>query len=118
MKALLLLGFSEFRSRPGWILLFILNLSLGLCGLGILEVLRGSMREQLQLNAREMFGGDIRISANEPIPVNIKEILKAVVSEDFKTSSRTSLYTMVGSSENLRPPQEGQISIDIADVAQ
>jgi|GEM_PF-1846791 putative ABC transport system permease protein len=102
MKALLLLVFSEFRSRPGWILLFILNLSLGLCGLGILEVLRGSMREQLQLNAREMFGGDIRISANEPIPVNIKEILKAVVSEDFKTSSRTSLYTMVGSSENLR----------------
>jgi len=102
MKAILLLLYSEFRSRPGWSLFFVLNLSLGLCGIGILEILRGSIRDELQENARAMFGGDLRISATEPLPEELKSIIKRVIPQGFHSSWRTSLHTMLGSGASMR----------------
>jgi putative ABC transport system permease protein len=102
MKAILLLLYSEFRSRPGWSLFFILNLSLGLSGIGILEILRGSIRDELQLNARKMFAGDLRISATEPLPQELDRIIKKNLPPGYESALRTSLYTMLGTGDAMR----------------
>jgi putative ABC transport system permease protein len=91
----------ELKSSPRFFFLFILNITIGLSGLAVIESFKGSFLTELQKNSKKILGADLSISARVDIaPKKIEDLGKFL--PDTHSVKNISLFSMANVKENTR----------------
>ncbi len=93
----------DLRGQRAFVILFCINVSLGLVGLGIIETWRKSFDETLTLKSQTMLGADVVISSRKQFEPNEVEKINTAVREEGALLARSqSLYTMATANSKSR----------------
>lgn len=95
---ILKLIFRELKSSPKFVLIFILNLSIGLIGLVSIQSFKTSFSEELDSRSKSILGADLAISSRQEI--DLKNVTSVVSISDHAKSIR--LFSMAGANNNSR----------------
>ena len=93
--------FRELKSSPRFVLLFILNITIGLSGLSVIESFKGSFLNELQRNSKNILGADLAVSSRVKIDDSKVEALGKYL-QPIKSAKNISLFSMANSGENTR----------------
>ena len=92
--------FKELKNQPGFVFLFVLNLSLGLAGFTALDVFKYSLDTALKNNSKAMLGGDLSLSARRPLTREEKQKVYRLAGSKggkIETAKTIQLYSMLSS---------------------
>lgn len=90
--------FRELRSSPKFVLIFILNLAIGLVGLVSIQSFKTSFSEELSSRSKSILGSDLSISSRQEVDLNS---VSSVVNYIDYTKS-ISLFSMAGFKDKSR----------------
>lgn len=88
----------ELKSSPKFVLIFILNLSIGLIGLVSIESFKTSFTEELDSRSKTILGADLAISSRQEI--DLKSVTSVVDIIDHSKTIR--LFSMAGANTHSR----------------
>ena len=95
------IALKELKNNLHFSFLFIVNLSLGLCGFVSLDIFKYSLDSSLQEHSKAILGADFGVSARRPIASTEREIIsKKLENYNFSESKMTEMYSMVSSADN------------------
>lgn len=93
----------DLRGQKAFVVLFCVNVSLGLVGLGIIETWRKSFDETLTLKSQSMLGADVTVSSRKNFePEEISYIEKIAREEGALLAKSQNLYTMAVANSKSR----------------
>ncbi|PIK15378.1 FtsX-like permease family protein [Halobacteriovorax sp. JY17] len=95
---ILKLIYRELRSSPKFVLIFILNLAIGLIGLVSIQSFKTSFSEELRNRSKSILGADLAISSRQEI--DLETISSVIKYSDYSKNIR--LFSMAGSGEFSR----------------
>jgi putative ABC transport system permease protein len=96
------LCWKEIRHHPRFVLIFILNSSLGLLGLLAVENFRTTFNSVLEGRSKQLLGADLSISARQGIPKSEGEKLLAFLPDDAIVVKSMQLFSMAAFEGNSR----------------
>ncbi|MCB0309080.1 MAG: FtsX-like permease family protein, partial [Bdellovibrionales bacterium] len=115
----------ELKRHARYSLLFVLNITLGLFGLCLLESFKTAIQDQIRNTSQIQAGGDLIVSSQMPIPKDLILKISTVLNDmgtSFETGEVEELFTMVSSgdisrlvqirSQDLTLPFYGEIKLN------
>ncbi|MEI8026375.1 MAG: FtsX-like permease family protein [Pseudomonadota bacterium] len=93
----------ELRGQKSFVLLFCINISFGLVGLGLINTWRQAFEDTIAQRSKTMLGADIQISTRRTWdPKEVEIIEKETAALGSSTARSATLYTMAASSSKSR----------------
>lgn len=93
--------YRELKSSPKFFLIFILNISIGLVGLSLIESFKGSFLNELNRNSKTILGADLALNSRLDIPEDkIDKVKNFLLSEEV--AKNISLFSMASAEDLTR----------------
>lgn len=96
------LSLKEMRNHPRFVLIFVLNASLGLVGLMAVEHFKFSFNSVLEQRSRTLLGADLGLRSRQKMPPNELDKILERLPQGTQSYRRLSLFSMVQGHENAR----------------
>jgi putative ABC transport system permease protein len=93
--------YRELKSSPKFFLIFVLNISIGLIGLSLIESFKGSFLQELNKNSKTILGADLAL--NSRIDISESKITKlSSFVKPTKVAKNISLFSMASAKDFTR----------------
>ncbi len=102
MRLIFKLVFKELKNHPLFVLLFVLNASLGLTGFITLDIFKNSIDQIVKSQSKEMMGADLSISARRPLNLKEKNLILKNIPKNSKESQIISTFSMISNTRTKK----------------
>ena len=102
MRLITKLVFKELKNHLRFVLLFVLNASLGLTGFITLDIFKNSIDQIVKSQSKTMMGADLLVSARRPLTLKEKEFVFKNIPKKSKESQIISTYSMISNAQTKR----------------
>ncbi|WP_127715836.1 ABC transporter permease [Halobacteriovorax sp. HLS] len=93
--------YRELKSSPRFVLIFIINIIIGLSGLSVIEGFKGSFLSELNKNSLRILGADLALNSRVDISKEKIELVSDMLPGNMMTKN-ISLFSMASSKDNSR----------------
>ena len=102
MSLIFKLIYKELKNHPRFVVLFILNASLGLTGFITLDIFQNSIDQMVKKQSKEMMGADLSVSLRRLLTEKEKQIVSSHLPKKFNRAQVISTYSMISNTQTKK----------------